>query len=76
MTRSGTAEKHQNGDTLVVRTPEAARRLAMSEDDLRALLHAGEIDHYTTRGGHFRVPVVALEAYVARRCAEEREARP
>ena len=53
--------------------------LAMGEDDLRDLLRAGEVQHYCTPGGHYRIPVWALEEFTHRRCAETRadaDARP
>ena len=55
---------------LVLRTTEAAAQLAIGEDDLRALLRAGEIMSYTTPGGHYRVPAYALNEYVQRKVLE------
>ena len=57
---------------LVFHTSESAHALSMGEDELRNLLRAGEIEHYRTAGGHFRVPRWALEEYTRRRCAETR----
>ena len=38
--------------------------------ELRRLLHAGEIQGYRTRGGHWRLPLAGVEAWIQRRCDE------
>ncbi len=62
----------QQSPALVLRVGPAAASLAMGENELRERLRAGEISHYTTPGGHYRIPVAALEAFGARRCEESR----
>ena len=59
----------------VLRLKPAAQFLAMNEKDLRRLLHAGEIEHYQTPGGHFRIPVTAPENYTRRKMAETSRSR-
>ena len=61
---------------LVLRVSTAALALAVGEDELRDLLRAGQIDHYRTPGGHFRVPAWAIEEYTRRRCEETRYEAP
>ena len=53
-------------EPMVLRTQEAAAHIGMNEKDCRALMHAGEIEYYTTAGGHFRIQRWALEDYVRR----------
>ena len=56
---------------VALRSRPAAESIGMNEKDFRALLRSGEIEFYTTPGGHFRIPVWALEAYTRRRVEEE-----
>ena len=62
-------------ESLVCRVAEAAKALGLGADELRRLLHAGEIAAYRTTGGHWRVSAEGLRAYVARRCSEEQADR-
>ncbi len=61
-----------SGATAVLKVAEAAEVLATGENELRALLHAGELSHYTTPGGHYRIPAWAIDDYTRRKCEETR----
>ena len=65
----------QTQQPLALRVVEATALLGIGADELRRLLHAGEIAGYRTTGGHWRVSADGLRAYVARRCSEEQADR-
>jgi|GEM_PF-7080879 len=57
-------------EPLVLRVPEAASLLAIGQDEMRHLLHAGEVAGFRTGGGHWRVSTASLHEYVERRCQQ------
>ncbi len=56
----------------VLKVAAAAEALAIGENAVRALIHAGELSYYALSGGHYRIPLWAIEEYTRRRCEATR----
>lgn len=62
----------QHEPIAVLRVSEASTALAIDEDEVRRLLHSGELRGYRTGNGngHWRIPHVSIAKYARRRCDE------
>lgn len=57
---------------LVYRVREAAPMLSVSVNELRRMIHEGEIGFIKSEGGTFRVPLAAINRWIAEHITEPR----